>query len=63
MGKNFQPGDLVKIKSGGPIMTVENNDLKINGKAFIECVWFDGAVRQSARYHPAALVAEPKTEE
>jgi uncharacterized protein YodC (DUF2158 family) len=34
--ENFQPGDRVQLKSGGPIMTIDQPDA---GKWW--CVWFD----------------------
>jgi uncharacterized protein YodC (DUF2158 family) len=34
---NFNPGDQVILKSGGPVMTVETVDGGI-----VTCIWFDG---------------------
>lgn len=33
----FKPGDVVKLKSGGPIMTIQS----VNENSAY-CVWFDG---------------------
>ena len=46
----FQDGDVVKLKSGGPRMTVEGyeDDLVI-------CVWFEGTERKSATFKEATL--------
>ena len=40
MGNQFNPGDLVKLKSGGPTMTVEQVRTDLAGK--LQCVWFKG---------------------
>jgi uncharacterized protein YodC (DUF2158 family) len=37
MSKTFKPGDLVRLKSGGPKMTVQ----KDAGSNQWECSWFD----------------------
>jgi len=38
---NIKVGDVVMLKSGGPLMTVES--LSQAMKAF--CIWFDGPIR------------------
>ena len=54
----LKSGDLVVLKSGGPIMTVDTvntdmfDDNKVTG---ILCVWFVGELLQRARFEPAAL--------
>jgi uncharacterized protein YodC (DUF2158 family) len=35
----FEPGNIVKLRSGGPKMTVE----KYHKRDVIKCVWFDGS--------------------
>src|ERR1700722_5730722 len=58
----LKPGDLVILKSGGPVMTVDtvNTDIfdddKITG---ILCAWFVGNKLERARFDPGALVAAP----
>lgn len=34
---DFQKGQTVRLKSGGPLMTVE----KISSDGLIRCIWFD----------------------
>jgi uncharacterized protein YodC (DUF2158 family) len=60
----LKPGDLVVLKSGGPVMTVDtvNTDIfdddKITG---ILCAWFVGNKLERARFDPGALIATPST--
>ncbi|EDZ3666756.1 YodC family protein [Citrobacter koseri] len=37
---NFNKGDTVRLKSGGPTMTIDNIQT-IKGNAVIVCTWFD----------------------
>jgi uncharacterized protein YodC (DUF2158 family) len=47
----FSPGDNVKLKAGGPIMTVE----KVRGD-MVTCVWFDAKKVRSRKFLAAMLV-------
>lgn len=50
----FKSGDQVRLKSGGPDMTVSNvSDL---GDVLIECHWFGGKKLEYGRFHPGELV-------
>lgn len=40
----FKPGDIVRQKSGGPKMTIEEEVHKVPGKYF--CSWFDDKIRK-----------------
>ena len=42
----FKVGDLVQLKSGGPVMTIE----KINNAESIFCVWFRDVELTSANF-------------
>jgi uncharacterized protein YodC (DUF2158 family) len=54
--ENFQKGDTVQLKSGGPIMTVGGSAL---GGELI-CDWFDGKENKSAGFYAEQLTkAEP----
>ena len=62
----FKPGNLVVLKSGGPVMTVDavNTDIFDDNKVTgIVCVWFDGDKLQRVRFHHDAieLARLPKT--
>jgi len=58
----LKPGDLVVLKSGGPVMTVDTvntdvfDDDRITG---ILCAWFVGTKLERARFDPGALVPAP----
>lgn len=41
----YKPGDIVKLKSGGPPMTVVKYETNINGQptGTVRCKWFAGA--------------------
>ena len=47
---SFSPGDQVKLKSGGPTMTVE----KVRGDT-VTCVWFDGKKAHDRKFLAATL--------
>lgn len=51
--KPFSVGDRVRLKSDGPIMTVE----KVRGDT-VTCVWFDGKKAQDRKF-PAATLEGP----
>lgn len=56
----FKPGDLVQVKSGGPIMTVEQaGKLAMLGEDTVWCVWFEKVgnkqVAQKETFAPAVL--------
>lgn len=58
----FKPGDLVVLKSGGPVMTVDtvNTDIfdddKVTG---VLCAWFSGNRLERARFDYNAIVPAP----
>jgi uncharacterized protein YodC (DUF2158 family) len=61
----LKPGDLVILKSGGPVMTVDtvNTDIfdddKVTG---ILCAWFVGNKLERARFDPDAIAPAPSPE-
>lgn len=58
----FKPGDLVVLKSGGPVMTVDTintdilDDTKVTG---VLCAWFVGNKLERARFDYNAIVPAP----
>ena len=52
MASEFKVGDSVRLKSGGPTMTV--NEIDANENVF--CQWFAGRKVQSHHFNPDTLV-------
>ena len=46
-------GDLVQLKSGGPIMTVQS--VNASGNATLVCHWFNGKKLESGRFASGEL--------
>ncbi len=56
----FEKGDVVHLKSGGPTMTVENvGERAMTGEETVWCVWFEQVrgrqVAQRETFSPVAL--------
>ncbi|GEO80969.1 YodC family protein [Pararhodospirillum oryzae] len=56
----FKPGDVVRLKSGGPAMTVESvGDHYMTGETGVTCVWFEKVGNKSnnkrERFSPVVL--------
>ena len=57
MPEEFKPGDVVKLKSGGPRMTVDDVDVYMSGgKPQAKCVWFEDKKRYEALFELPTLV-------
>ncbi len=54
MAGKFQIGDIVRLKSGGPDMTVNAVNVGVTGKQ-VYCVWFAGKKHEGAQFHPDVL--------
>jgi uncharacterized protein YodC (DUF2158 family) len=48
MARDFEVGQVVKLKSGGPKMTIEEIDDYGSGHPQASCVWFEGDKRKSS---------------
>lgn len=59
--EDFKVGDIVKLKSGGPKMTVSNTDKGIDDKNVIECIWFQKENKFSDEFPNDALVKTVNT--
>ena len=55
---NYSVGDVVRLKSGGPMMTVTGRDYNDN----CVCAWFDQMKEFSAIYPDAALYSEAQVQ-
>ena len=57
MAVTFYVGDVVRLKSGGPRMTVaEVGD--IEGQPTVLCTWFENDKQEQSTFHPATLERE-----
>jgi uncharacterized protein YodC (DUF2158 family) len=55
--ENFNIGDTVQLKSGGPIMTISMTGLSGGS---VQCAWFEENTLKHGVFHPATLKsAEP----
>ncbi len=55
----FQVGDTVRLKSGGPLMTITEMGRRAS-KPSIGCTWFDGAKKCEGDFPAEALEAAEK---
>jgi uncharacterized protein YodC (DUF2158 family) len=53
----FKAGDVVKVKAGGPLMTVQSIEL-----SDVECIWFVKETLKVGRFVPATLEPVPDEE-
>ncbi len=53
--QQFQIGDIVQLKSGGPRMTVKDTS-KFTTDADVYCQWFAGSKLESGHFHPSTIV-------
>lgn len=62
-GKNkFKSGDVVRLISGGPDMTVIKKEVYVdlgehfpNTRDWVDCIWFDKHKRQTGHFPPYSL--------
>lgn len=52
MSEKFKPGDVVRLKAGGPQMVVES---WIDIRQAFKCTWFAGAKHNSKEFQAVAL--------
>jgi uncharacterized protein YodC (DUF2158 family) len=48
-------GDVVQLKSGGPLMTVTGVEAGMDGTPNVDCVWFDKTEQKYGTF-PAAVL-------
>jgi uncharacterized protein YodC (DUF2158 family) len=55
---SFKAGEVVRLKSGGPKMTVTQVGKKaMTGESAVWCVWFEGTKKHEDTFAPEALEA------
>lgn len=54
----FKTGDVVRLKSGGPDMTVRSysDDIVEEHKQVVECQWFNGKKAEIGGFHEDMLI-------
>jgi len=57
MEEQLKVGDLVKLKSGGPLMTIQGY-ITVRGGRLIKCAWFIDNEAKSENFAPAALLKQ-----
>lgn len=57
MTQKFKTGDIVKLKSGGPPMTVKELGPEDRGGEYL-CEWFSGSTLKSSNFAPDSLIAD-----
>ena len=58
MAESFKVGDIVRLKSGGPSMTVTSFEDDTSGGTLVWCDWFDDKqTKQDARFPVDSLQA------
>ena len=51
----FKPGDVVQLKSGGPLMTVVRVEPGTDGTPMVECTWFDKSEQKNSVFRELVL--------
>lgn len=56
MENEFKPTDIVRVRSGGPKMTVtEVGKTYMTGQDAVKCTWFENGKKHEDVFHPASL--------
>ena len=56
--EKMKVGDCVALKSGGPIMTVQQVGHNVNNARAFQCSWFDGDKLKEGDFAPESLKPE-----
>jgi uncharacterized protein YodC (DUF2158 family) len=57
----FKLGDVVRLKSGGPDMTIDGMSEQSSGGFLCHCKWFEYAEQKDAHFMEASLEPVEKT--
>jgi uncharacterized protein YodC (DUF2158 family) len=55
MAKQIKVGSIVKLKSGGPKMTVEAVFRDVSKETYVQCSWFEGDKRVEGQFGLEAI--------
>jgi uncharacterized protein YodC (DUF2158 family) len=55
MTQAFKAGDIVRLKSGSPRMTLTS----VDNRGYVRTSWFGGAVQEHGDFHVDALISAP----
>jgi uncharacterized protein YodC (DUF2158 family) len=55
MAQAFKAGDIVRLKSGGPRMTLTS----VDDRGYVRTAWFARAAEQHGYFHLDALIGAP----
>jgi uncharacterized protein YodC (DUF2158 family) len=55
MAKAFKAGDTVRLKSGGPRMTLTS----VDDRGYVRAAWLAGAAKEQGHFHLDALIGAP----
>lgn len=58
---SFKIGDVVKLKGGGPLMTVTGTSVGADRPTLFTCNWFDKENREQGSAYPADALVEAGT--
>jgi uncharacterized protein YodC (DUF2158 family) len=58
---SFKVGDVVKLKSGGPLMTITGTSIGPGRPTLFTCNWFDKDNREQAASYPAEALELGRT--
>ncbi|MDB5477217.1 MAG: hypothetical protein JWP49_2728 [Phenylobacterium sp.] len=60
MADEFKKGDIVRLKSGGPLMTVTNvGEVHMTGAPSVWCSWFNSKFEPNESVFPIETVVKP----
>jgi uncharacterized protein YodC (DUF2158 family) len=52
---DFEKGDVVALRSGGPKMTVRKIAMQLLGRTLVWCTWFEKGKKADAAFDPEML--------
>jgi uncharacterized protein YodC (DUF2158 family) len=59
MNEQFQLGDVVQLKSGGPRMTVDEIGPDMTNRLTVWCTWFDGLKKVTDNFPASSVILKP----